>query len=186
MKESHDPTPTTEFLLKVAPEGWIYQNIAACGKFFFVLSAGYDLEHDSISPKVSNAAVVQLESAARHPSLFTILASATLPNPRRIMGVIGLNQNRVRQAQIACALERFRLVRGEFPQSLDALAPQFIQQIPHDVINDGPLIYRRTDTGYVLYSVGWNEKDDGGAVGLKKSGAIDVEQGDWVWRYPGE
>lgn len=45
----------------------------------------------------------------------------------------------------------------------DALAPQFIIKLPHDVINGQPLKYRRTDDGsFILYSMGWNEKDDGG------------------------
>ena len=86
---------------------------------------------------------------------------------------------------MAIALERYRLVHGEFPESLDALAPQFTGKIPHDVINGQPLKYRREANGqFVLYSVGWNEKDDGGAVGLTQSGGVNNEKGDWVWRYP--
>ena len=38
-----------------------------------------------------------------------------------------------------------------------------IEKLPHDIINGQPLHYRRTDDGqFVLYSVGWDEKDDGG------------------------
>ena len=51
-------------------------------------------------------------------------------------------------------------------ESLDALAPQFIETIPHDIIGGQPLHYRRTEDGqFVLYSVGWNETDDGGRGG---------------------
>jgi len=32
----------------------------------------------------------------------------------------------------------------------------------------------------VLYSVGWNEKDDGGTPG---KALFDEKQGDWVWRF---
>jgi hypothetical protein len=47
------------------------------------------------------------------------------------------------------------------------------------------LHYRRTADGqFALYSVGWNETDDGGVVGLNKDGGVDINQGDWVWRYP--
>jgi hypothetical protein len=47
------------------------------------------------------------------------------------------------------------------------------------------LHYRRTESGkFLLYSVGWNETDDGGAVALKKDGSEDRENGDWVWQYP--
>jgi hypothetical protein len=62
--------------------------------------------------------------------------------------------------------------------------PEFITQLPHDVITGQPLNYRRTDDNqYLLYSVGWNQTDDGGVPGLAKSGeAIDQMTGDWVWR----
>ena len=37
---------------------------------------------------------------------------------------------------------------------------------------------------FVLYSVGWNEKDDGGVVVFRKgSSNVDPEKGDWVWKY---
>ena len=88
-------------------------------------------------------------------------------------------------ARVACALERYRLAHGEYPETLDALAPQFIEKLPHDIINGQPLHYRRTDDGqFVLYSVGWNETDDGGKVVLTKGGSVDREKGDWVWQYP--
>ena len=52
------------------------------------------------------------------------------------------------------------------------------------IINGRPLKYRRTDSGrFILYSVGWNEKDDGGVVALTKNNPPrqDTEKGDWVW-----
>jgi len=61
-------------------------------------------------------------------------------------------------------------------QTLDALAPQFIAEIPHDVIGGGPPHYRRAADGtFTLYSVGWSGKDGGGV-----RGKTDAD-GDWVW-----
>ena len=83
----------------------------------------------------------------------------------------------------AIALERCRLARGAFLDSLDALTPQFIAKVPHDVIGGQPLKYRReTDGQFVLYSVGWNETDDGGVAGIDKDDAVDTQSGDWIWR----
>jgi hypothetical protein len=44
------------------------------------------------------------------------------------------------------------------------------------------------DGQFILYSVGWNETDDGGVVVLKKgrTPSIDRKEGDWVWQYPGK
>jgi hypothetical protein len=99
------------------------------------------------------------------------------------MQVCAFNQTQANEAQIACALERYRLAYGEYPEMLDALAPQFNEVIPHDIIGGQPLHYRREANGqFILYSVGWNETDDGGKVALKKDGSVDREQGDW--QYP--
>jgi len=79
------------------------------------------------------------------------------------------------------------LARGEFPDALDALAPQFIAQVPPDVIGGQPLKYRRNADGrFVLYSVGWNGREDGGVQVFEKGSAPkwDPTQGDWVWQYP--
>lgn len=73
-------------------------------------------------------------------------------------------------------LERHRLAHGGYPETLDALVPQYLEKVPHDIIGGRPLKYSRTPEGkYHLYSIGWNEKDDGGIPG-----ASDTE-GDWVW-----
>ena len=61
--------------------------------------------------------------------------------------------------------------------------PGFIDSLPHDIINGQPLKYRRTaNDQFVLYSVGWNNTDDGGQVVLNSGGNPNLEQGDWVWQ----
>lgn len=62
------------------------------------------------------------------------------------------------------------------------LVPQFIEKLPPDVIGGQPLHYRRTEDGkFLLYSVGWNEIDDGGKAASKKDGPGDFQGQDWVW-----
>jgi hypothetical protein len=92
------------------------------------------------------------------------------------------DQMRVNEAQIACALERYHLAKGEYPEALDALVPQFIEMLPHDIINGEPLKYRRTAEGsFLLYSVGWNETDDGGQAVAHPELAENLKMRDWVW-----
>jgi hypothetical protein len=51
-----------------------------------------------------------------------------------------------------------------------------VEKLPHDVIGGQPLKYRRTNDGkFLLYSIGWNECDDGG------KSSTDRENDDWVW-----
>jgi hypothetical protein len=88
------------------------------------------------------------------------------------------------ETRIALALERYGLAHGAYPTSLDQLAPTCIPSIPHDIINGNPYIYRlRPDGTFLLYSVGWNQTDNGGQVVFRQDApqSIDFTQGDWVW-----
>ena len=96
-----------------------------------------------------------------------------IPNYSRAMLTAANNQTLVHEALIACALERYRLAHDAYPETLDALVPQFLAQIPPDLIGGRSLHYRRAADGkFLLYSVGWNETDDGGKPG---------SQDDWIW-----
>ena len=61
------------------------------------------------------------------------------------------------------ALLRWRKDKGQFPQRLDELVGGgYLSSLPADPYSDGPLKYRRTEGGFILYSIGENFKDDGG------------------------
>jgi hypothetical protein len=84
-------------------------------------------------------------------------------------------------------LESYRLEKGRYPATLDELAAQGLADPPRDIITGGPMKYHPAPNGhFVLYSVGWNEKDDGGkTVPNPQTRAPDPDQGDWVWpAYP--
>jgi hypothetical protein len=90
----------------------------------------------------------------------------------------------VDETRMACALERYRLAHGVYPDSLDALTPAYIDEVPHDIMTGEPYHYRlRADGTFSLYSVGWNQVDDGGSVVYLKDqpDRLDIQHGDWVW-----
>lgn len=65
----------------------------------------------------------------------------------------------------AIALERFRLAHGSYPKSLDALVPDWLKAPPIDFMNGQRLHYALHGDGhFLLYSVGLDEKDDGGKM----------------------
>ena len=71
-------------------------------------------------------------------------------------------------AQLRCAItsveiERFRNTNGTLPDSLDNLLPAFLNSVPIDPFDGQPLRYKKLAKGYVVYSVGEDGKDDGGA-----------------------
>jgi hypothetical protein len=183
-------------IYRYMPGGWFYQSALKNGRTLMEYSTAVNRDSGTISPAIIRQADA---SASNGVSFFDPLDSlkkmfnAEFLWTGNFLKQIAAGQTYVNLARTAIALERHRLARGEFPESLDALAPQFIAAVPHDVIGGGPLKYRREANGqFVLYSVGWNETDDGGVVVNQKSrdprdessSKVDISQGDWVWRYP--
>ncbi len=65
-------------------------------------------------------------------------------------------------SQIAFALDTFRSEHGNYPDRLADLGPKYILEVPKDGFTSADYIYHRKGNGYILYSVGYNHKDDGG------------------------
>jgi hypothetical protein len=62
----------------------------------------------------------------------------------------------------AFALESWQRDHGHYPKKLDDLTPKHMKRIPIDRFTGKDLIYRPSEKGYLLYSVGRNGKDEGG------------------------
>jgi hypothetical protein len=171
------------------PRGWYYQEqLSFCRLSQLLLGAGLDATNRRVSPSrlASNTRAFDREFLGGRVALVVhhrLMSALLVPALGNFVGNGARAQTAADQAALACALERYRLANGQFPERLDALVPQFTSQLPHDVITGEPYKYRRTDGGqFVLYSVGWNEKDDGGVPG--KTLWRDDKDGDWVWQYP--
>lgn len=85
------------------------------------------------------------------------------------------------------ALKRWRLEKNAYPVSLGELvAVGYLKELPMDPYSDKPLIYKRTDDDFVLYSVGPNFTDDGGELGVGQDGKprMWADNGDWVFWPP--
>ena len=179
-------------LARVAPIGWYdLEKVNLCRMLQEDLLASFDSPRGEIRPGAALQREQQLQSELAHSqvSLFCrhrLFASLVLPSLSRVSFRAAYAQTGVNLALLACALERYRLARGEFPAQLDQLVPNFLDRLPADLINGQPLKYHRAQNGaFGLYSVGWNETDDGGVLGLSTSeGNVDPKTGDWVWCGP--
>ena len=65
-------------------------------------------------------------------------------------------------AEAGVAALRYYNANGRLPVSLDALLPDYLDMVPTDPFTGKPLLYRQTDDGVMIYSVGGNGIDDGG------------------------
>ena len=72
-----------------------------------------------------------------------------------------LTQN-LRNHRVAIALFAWYADHQTYPQTLAELTPEYLSAIPDDLFSSAPPIYRRSETGFMLYSIGPNGVDDGG------------------------
>jgi hypothetical protein len=69
---------------------------------------------------------------------------------------------RLALARWGLALHVYRKRFGQYPPSLDAVEKTLAWDLPKDPISGRELAYQRQDDGYLLYSFGVNQQDDGG------------------------
>jgi hypothetical protein len=185
MMENNGTNKTVTISYHFMPSAYFYQNELNFAQMHDqFISPLVDLTKRMVFPAALTKAQATVQAQTKHYSPYTVQAKMVFPAIAASIKKFTIIQAHVDLARVACALERYRLAHGKYPEALDTLAPQFIATLPHDIINGQPLHYRREADGrFVLYSVGWNETDDGGQVALKKGGSVDQEKGDWVWKY---
>lgn len=78
----------------------------------------------------------------------------------------------------ALGIERHRLATGKFPDALDELVPTYLSSLPADPFDGRPVRYKRTEKGFVVYSIGEDAEDNGGnetnSAGLKYQPGTDI------------
>ena len=95
-------------------------------------------------------------------------------------GLVSFAQTAVNQAIIACALERFRIANGKYPETLEQLVTAYLDRIPNDIIRGQPMIYEQAHGRYVLRGVGPNGIDD---RNKKQTSSMPPVSDDWLWSY---
>jgi hypothetical protein len=171
-----DQTKMFSFPYCAIPRGWYYQNMVVCARMHQILMEDFSSTGPLVAPHKLAPFNSMIESVVSGRSPFKYLAAIAIPNFARAAMTYAHNQTMANDAQIVCALERYRLAHGEYPATLEELMPQFIDKIPFDLIGGQPPHYHRTSDGkFLLYSIGWTAKDHGGQSASK------MDEGDWVW-----
>ena len=113
------------------PRGWYYREELNYSRLFHLL-LGPDLDQTTtqISPDQVEARSHEFQQQMRATRGLSrvihhqLLAGLLLPALDRISTRVAAAQTAANEAMLACALERFRLSNGQFPDSLNALAPK--------------------------------------------------------------
>jgi hypothetical protein len=168
------------------PRGWQDSNAALSLELVRRAAAVLELKSREVDVKSFEQLRGEFESRGMVASMapWNILALVSTSMMINVDKQIARAQVADDEACIACALERYRLAHGAYPAALDALVPAYIDALPHDVMNGEPFHYRVNGDGtFLLYSVGWDQKDDGGTIAYRdpSSASIDFDHADWVW-----
>jgi hypothetical protein len=163
------------------PEGWYYRNELAVGRHSQQVLSQIDLKNRIASADDERGFGYPWPGVAALAKPYVILAATTVREVPAIQ--YAYTQTCVDLARVACATERYHLSCGDYPKSLDLLTPQYITALPHDIITGQPLRYHAENSRMLIYSIGWDKRDDHGAVARNRWRGTDITSGDWAFRF---
>ncbi len=73
--------------------------------------------------------------------------------------------SRARTLLAAIAVESYLAKNGKLPETLSSLVPEYFGAVPVDPVAGKPILYRKTEKGFIAYSTGADGKDDNGNPG---------------------
>jgi hypothetical protein len=91
-----------------------------------------------------------------------ILAGLTLPALTTVFQAEARTRTRQEVLRVGIALAHYKAEHGEYPENVDVLVPKYLSVVPTDLFAGTPLVYKTRANGYLLYSLGANQVDDGG------------------------
>lgn len=203
MGDNSPPSPASRILNILRPTGFLRMNETL--HFQLITRFGEAVKAIETAPgkyqpfdyEILNRGINEITSPVRP---WNVIVRSLLPAVERSVDRALVAEAGRNVVWVGLALERYRTARGAYPPNLEALVPQWIPYIPHDVFAAAPLRYVRDTKGsFRLYSVGMNGQDDGGEWpssdreiegqstknpkgGRSKEGGSD----DLVWRYSSE
>jgi len=141
------------------------------------------------TPAQIRAEGIDTEKEAMEIIKGNILLEILTPAIGRVCEIAHRNRIDVEATLAVIAILRYKEDVGDYPENLDELIEAgLLKALPIDPYSDQPLVYKGTESDFVLYGVGENFKDDGGTVAviggrLRKWGT--KEEGDWIfWPVP--
>jgi len=114
----------------------------------------------------------------------SLMLKILVPAHERI-GQISWRMKTGREALLTVlAIMRYQKNAGQYPENLiELVSAGYLNSLPMDPFGGRPLVYRKTEDGFVLYSLGMDFDDDSGRLGLDSRGRprMWADNGDWVF-----
>jgi hypothetical protein len=161
---------------------WWKKNLSAHHRILDAFrSRLYDLKSGRIHSENAAGASAWVRSEIKKAKPFQYLAEAAIPSLEPALRRLAEAQSSCDQMELVCALERYRIRHGRYPDRLEALEGEFIKSLPRDLITGGVQKYRLEPDGrFTLYAAGWDGIDNGG----EGTNSFTAAGGDYSWPYP--
>jgi hypothetical protein len=145
--------------------------------------------YDEITQKTPgqfHSEAIDVEKEAAELIEGNILLEIRTPAIHRIHALSYRYKTAVEATLMIIAILRYNQDTGDYPENLEQLVTAgFLKEIPLDSFSDNkPLVYKKTEDSFVLYSVGMNYTDDSGQVvrnaqGKVKNWALEGDEVFW-------
>ncbi len=123
---------------------------------------GACIEAAPLEPQQREERFRQIEADLNRLSCFHLMVKQLAPATLRISQIDSRGHVHVDLTRAALAIERYRLATGDIPGQLADIVPKYLERVPVDPFDGRPIHYRRTEPGYLLYSVSDDGKDNDG------------------------
>ena len=164
--------------------GWVYRNLLEYSRYMTMLVDAQEPEAHRVHPDRMISGEAWLKPRRYRYDL--VLAKIAVPALIGQVERFARTQALIDEGAVVCALERYRLDKGQYPERLENLVPAQLAVLPHDLVSGGPLNYSIKADGFKLYQVGWDGVDNDGTTGWTGDGAarkLEPAKGDWVWPH---
>jgi hypothetical protein len=127
--------------------------------------AAIDLDLLTLKQQMKNRGVLEqllMGPGERGEMIGNIILGLMLVAYDRVQNAADRIEQEHYNVELAFVLAAYQRDHGCYPETLDKLAPKYVDKIADDLFSSEPLIYQLEGKGYLLYSVGPNGIDDEG------------------------
>jgi hypothetical protein len=129
---------------------------------------------------------IDLEAQAMEIVKGNLLLEIMTPAAWRLNELVNRHKAGTHATLAIIAIFRYAQDKGHCPDNLDELiAADYLKELPMDPYSNKPLVYRKVEDHFILYSIGRNFIDDGGKVVPPEKDECGrrrwSDEGDWVF-----
>ena len=143
---------------KIRPPGWLFYYDEAA----YVKAMGERIELSDKPYYAVQKRLNELDVQADAGPVYAPISRILMPVFSRAHAAGCKTDMQAAVLRMAAAIKLYRIKHGQYPKSLSDLQPGIVKTIPIDGFTGKPLIYKLKGKGFVVYSVGDNQVDDGG------------------------